>query len=926
MRPVSTGEFATAGFALAVCGVIALASVSYDYAQQTLRALKWTGHTHEVIGAIGSASGRLFRAEASQRAYLADPSPELIAQRDAAVNELRRQIDAIAVLTADNPNQQTRITELRALIDARVAVFHAVQDKVERGAALSGFDRLREGFDARMTLNPKMEDMVEEERSLLLAREGDEQRRTDASTRIFIALLLSVAFLITIVFWRIASDLRARRRAESRASEERGYDDQHARALTLYNETNDRRETLDGTLALLGENAAFPVSAFYMHRELGGVLSLESARSTPAGVARELQAGVGLVGTVALTGMPIYLESFDDDVALRVETGVGTLRPASMLFTAARHQGRVVGVLVLACLRRLDERERAFVERLCTQLGVALNNLDQIEGLSRMSDQLRASADAIRLKNEQLEYADRLKTEFVANMSHELRTPLNAVIGFSDILHDGLAGELSAEQREYVADIRGGGRHLLSLINDILDLSKIEAGKMDLEPSVVALTDLAANGISMVRETAAARRILIDNTVAASAPAAWLDLRKAKQVLYNLLSNAVKFTPDGGRIQLSIAWVDRSQILVEDADGTRAFPPVDMAADAWLEISVRDSGIGIAPEGLRELFRPFMQIDSSLAREFTGSGLGLTMVKRLVEMHGGGLAAKSATGRGSNFTVWLPWRDPPDDADEVPMAQPIDSCASPAEAPLVLIVDDDARAASLMQLQLREAGYRLIVAHSAEDGLAQAMRTPPDAIVLDIILPGESGWSMLEKLKESEATRHIPVVIASITDEPKRGFALGASHVMTKPISQTDLLAALESAGLRAYNGGGNVLVVDDDPKAVDLICTQLESAGFTTVSAYGGRQALDAVVRAVPDLIVLDLMMPNVSGFDVVEALARSAETAAIPVVVLTAMHLTAGEREAMSMHVKRIVEKSTFDPTRLVAEVRRAIEHRHS
>jgi signal transduction histidine kinase/DNA-binding response OmpR family regulator/CHASE3 domain sensor protein len=928
MRPVSTGEFVTAGFALAVGGVVALAAISFDYAQQTLRALRWKGHTHEVIGAIGAASGRLFQAEASQRAYLADPSPELIAQRDAAVAELRRQLEVITVLTADNPNQQARIAELRALIGDRVVAFHTVQEKVERGLALSGFDRLREGFEARRTLTPKMQDMVEEERSLLFAREADEQRRTATSTRIFVALLLSVALLVSIVFWRFAFDLRARRRAEVRAGQEHAYDEAHSRALTLYNETNERGATLDGTLALLAENPAFPVAAFYAHRELGGVLSLVATRGAPADTAREVHAGVGLVGAVASTGAPIYLESFDGDVALRIETGVGALRPAAMLFVAARHQGRVLGVLVLACLRRLNERERVFVERLCTQLGVALNNIDQHEGLSRMSDELRSSSDAIRLKNEQLEHADRLRTEFVANMSHELRTPLNAVIGFSDILHDGLAGELSAEQREYVADIRGGGKHLLALINDILDMSKIDAGRMELEPSVVALSELAANGLSMVREIAATRGIFIDNTVAPQGPPAWLDLRKAKQILYNLLSNAVKFTPDGGLIRVSIAKADRSRIVVDAGEGTRALPPADMAPAAWLEISVADSGIGIAPDGLRELFRPFMQIDSSLSRQFDGTGLGLTMVKRLVEMHGGGLAVASTPGRGSTFTVWLPWRDPPDDEGAANSAPPGNRPIAGARAgqpPLVLIVEDDERAASLMQVQLREAGYRLMVTHSAEEGLAQAMRAPPDAIVLDVVLPGQSGWSMLEKLKGSEATRHIPVVIASITDEPRHGFALGASQVMTKPVSQKDLLAALESAGLRAHNGGGRILVVDDDPKAVELICTQLESAGFATASAYGGRQALEAATRARPDLVVLDLMMPDVTGFDVVEALSATAETAGIPIVVLTAMQITASQREALSARVRRIVEKSDFEPARLVAEVRRAIEHRH-
>jgi CheY-like chemotaxis protein len=516
-------------------------------------------------------------------------------------------------------------------------------------------------------------------------------------------------------------------------------------------------------------------------------------------------------------------------------------------------------------------------------------------------------------------------------MSHELRTPLNAVIGFSEILRDGLAGELSGEQCEYVGDIYNSGRHLLALINDILDLSKIEAGQMDLQLDCVEPAELLSSGIAMVRERAALHRIALRDLLPPDLGPLCLDARRAKQIVHNLLSNAVKFTPDGGTVTLALRAVSAEEIAAHrPGDDTRLFPPPEGAFERYLEIAVSDTGIGIDAAALRELFQPFIQVDSSLSRRFQGTGLGLTMVQRLVELHGGGLMARSVPGEGSRFVAWLPWREPAETAPDglqggAVLASPAAASASRAEGQpgTILVIEDDPRAASLVRVQLEAEGFRVEVVHSGERGLEKAAALQPRAIVLDVLLPDLDGWNTLTQLKEREATRHIPVVIVSITDEPRRGFALGAAQVLVKPVTQDDLLGALAAIGLLGAPPPGErrVLVVDDDPKAVTMVCKHLQAAGFAPLAAFGGQEAIDLARRDKPDAVVLDLMMPHVSGFDVVEQLASREDTVDIPVLVLTAKLITAQDREQLRGRVQRILEKAAFQPTTLLAEVQRAL-----
>lgn len=527
-------------------------------------------------------------------------------------------------------------------------------------------------------------------------------------------------------------------------------------------------------------------------------------------------------------------------------------------------------------------------------------------------------------KNFELQEANRMKSEFVANMSHELRTPLNAIIGFSEVLRDGLVGEMTPQQRGFIGDIYSSGRHLLSLINDILDLSKVEAGKMTLDLESLPASSLFEGSLSVVREKAAIHSIRLDLDTPEGLGSIQVDPRKVKQIMYNLLANAVKFTPEGGRVALRARRVQRAEVGRASGSWTgRSFSLPDNGFPEFLEIRVTDNGMGISSDGLDRLFQPFFQIDSGLARRFEGTGLGLAMVKLLVELHGGTIAVESAVGEGSCFSVWLPFR-----ALEIEAPRSVEAPAAPSFTPsqgrrTALMVEDDFKSADLIRLHLEAEGFHVLQADSAEAGLVLAVRHPLDLITLDLMLPNMNGWEFLDRLRQLPELSRIPIVIISIVADRTKGFALGAAAILQKPVSRQELHESLLGLGLLPSPQGGSlkVLVVDDDPSAVELTAVHLLDVAGAVLRAYGGREAIEVARRELPDLIVLDLMMPEVSGFDVVEALQEHPDTARIPVLVVTAAQVTSEDLGRLDGRVVTVLNKTEFDSTRFVAEVKSAL-----
>jgi PAS domain S-box-containing protein len=542
---------------------------------------------------------------------------------------------------------------------------------------------------------------------------------------------------------------------------------------------------------------------------------------------------------------------------------------------------------------------------------------------ARDMTEVKQYQQTLQKTNLELEEASRMKSEFLANMSHELRTPLNAIIGFSELLKDGVVGELAEQQRRFIGDIWTSGNHLLSLINDILDLSKVEAGKMELELEPLPIAALLANSLSIIREKAHERQIHLELEAGSDLGTIQVDARKMKQILYNLLSNAVKFSHDGGRVVVRATQVPREEVgRLTGVWRSHGFTDPGAEFEQFLRISVSDDGIGIARDSLERLFQPFTQIDSGLARKFEGTGLGLAMVKLLAELHGGAVAMESEAGEGSVLTVWLPMRTPVQ-VQPVPPRADVDSVSGEsAGSRTALVVEDDLKSASLIRVQLEAEGFTVMHAASAEEALVLAAQRTPSLITLDIMLPNMDGWEFLAHLKKSPELRRIPVVIISILADPAKGFALGAAAVMQKPISRHELFESLADIGMISPQGEPiRILVVDDDPAAVELIAEGVVGLNGTVLRAYGGAEAIETARRQLPDVILLDLSMPGVSGFEVVAALQERPATARIPILVVTAKRVTANERIRLNGHVTAIMENSPSRPGQLSDEIRRAM-----
>ncbi|MGY1424478.1 response regulator [Lysobacter sp. A289] len=501
---------------------------------------------------------------------------------------------------------------------------------------------------------------------------------------------------------------------------------------------------------------------------------------------------------------------------------------------------------------------------------------------------------------EEAEEANRSKSVFLANMSHELRTPLNAIIGYSELLveeatdigNDALIPDLDK--------IHIAGKHLLGLINEVLDLSKVEAGKMELSLEQVEIGPM----IEDVKNTTEPlvhqkhNRLVVE---AGELGSMLTDVTKVRQILFNLLGNAGKFTEDG-TIHL------------------RARREPGSSRD-WIVFEVEDTGIGMTPEQQSRVFEPFAQADASTSRKYGGTGLGLALTRRFAEMLGGSIGMRSSEGVGTTFTVRIPA------SAEVAVAGPDDetSLVSPgsttaASAGTVLIIDDDGAGAEVIGRMLTREGYRAVPVGNGEDGLRLARELQPDLILLDVLMPNADGWSVLSQLKADPALARIPVIMISVTRDKSLGFALGAVDYLVKPVDQKTLVRALHKH--LAGSPGRPILVIDDDETTRSMLRRLLERQDWKVVEAVNGRDGLAKLQEVRPAVVLLDLMMPEVDGFGFLDALHEQGLSGSVPVVVLTAKELTRAEQQHLAGHVQAVIEKGSYTQSELEQEVRRAIE----
>lgn len=558
-----------------------------------------------------------------------------------------------------------------------------------------------------------------------------------------------------------------------------------------------------------------------------------------------------------------------------------------------------------------------------TIAGRTLNlvRVTDINERKQAEEQLWRTNQQLANANAELARATRLKDEFLANMSHELRTPLNAILGMSEGFLEGVFGSINQKQEKAIATIERSGKHLLELINDILDLSKIESGKLELQISDIPVKSLCDASLSFIKQMALKKNIRLTTDINSHIDTIQVDDRRLRQVLINLLSNAVKFTPEGGDVILKV-WLEEVEAVGGDEgdEGEKLISPHSPLPTPHLCFCVIDNGIGIAPGDIKKLFQPFTQLDSSLSRNYTGTGLGLALVKRIVSLHQGTVSVTSEVGKGSSFTVRIPYLIGNDSLKkQVMVASP--SYRLPVKNAQVLIIEDCIPAADQLTRYLSEMGMQFVVYPRGEGAVEEVLRLQPALIILDLQLPNLSGWDVLTQLKLNLETKEIPVIITSVVDEPIKGLAQGAVDYLVKPITRHQLQTTLERL---QYPEQANslavpvvakptltapvILLAEDNQANIDTISGYLQSRGYDIILAENGQQAINLATEKSPDLIIMDIQMPGMNGLEAIRHLRNEPRFLDMPIIALTALAmpsdrtacLAAGANEYLTKPIK--------------------------
>jgi PAS domain S-box-containing protein/diguanylate cyclase (GGDEF)-like protein len=579
--------------------------------------------------------------------------------------------------------------------------------------------------------------------------------------------------------------------------------------------------------------------------------------------------------------------------------------------------GNMVGTVGIS--KDITEEKR--LERALEERNIELQVLND-----SLEEKVMERTRELQRANKELERSNKLKSQFIATMSHELRTPLNSILGFSDLLMDEVFGPLTEKQRRYIQNINNSGNHLLQLINNVLDIAKIESGKMELSYESFDVFHAVVEVETVIRPLIEKKRQTLTITKSEDVDNITADKVKFKQILYNLLSNAVKFTEEGGKIGVSIKKVSQPLSVNGNLDkNTTGNGQLD-----FLSITVSDTGIGIKKEDQERIFNEFEQVDATLSRKYEGTGLGLSLTKRLVELMGGEITVESEEGKGSKFTFTVPLfnlgaisgeegaEQIKLDEDELREYLSLISSGR-TDSPLIVIVEDDKATIELLSLYLSNEGYRVAHVYNGADAIPRIRELRPFAIILDIMLPQKDGWEILQEIKSDDELKDIPVIIYSIVDNKDLGFALGASDYLVKPIDRNLLVKRINELSLRSRGDRkSTVLCVDDNLDMLQYLQTVLESDGYTVLCESSGKKAIETATINLPDFIILDLMMPDMSGFEVAHILKNRNDTRDIPILILTAKDLTINDRLRLAGKAKKIMQKSQFTKEDLLMQIR--------
>lgn len=684
------------------------------------------------------------------------------------------------------------------------------------------------------------------------------------------------------VFW-VARDITERKKSEEVIRLRNEYLGVSAEIGKLVTSTLDLNSIFTRTVKLISERFDFYHAAIFIVEETGFKAILREATGD-AGLKMKLQNHSipvnlsSIVGQVTSEGKPVVVNDVSTDPIHKFNDLLPETRAEAAI--PLRIGNRIIGAVDIQAknINAFTPDEVSVLQTLADQVAIAIDNARSYE----------ISQEAVKEMRE----TDRVKTQFLANMSHELRTPLNSIIGFSRVILKGIDGPVTELQQQDLTAIYNSGQHLLSLINDILDLAKIEAGKMELAFDEVNMTDVTTSVLSTMSGLVKDKPINLKREIEPDLPTVRADAIRVRQIMINLLSNAAKFT-DEGDIVIGV--------------GIKPAPNGRME----VQVSVTDTGPGISQEDQAKLFQAFSQVDDSPTRKTGGTGLGLSICQHLINMHGGRIWVESEVGKGSTFSFSLPlYHKGPEGQSGV------------GGKKLILAIDDDPQVIGLYERYLQPQDYQVIPLTDPARAVERVKQLNPYAITLDIMMPGVDGWQVLEKLKSDPETRNVPVIICSIVEDKDKGYTLGAADYLTKPILEEDLVNALDR--LNSDGSIREVLVIDDDPNDLRLIGKILTDDGrYKPALAEGGKNGWDIISSGnPPHAVILDLFMPDMDGFKILEKLRADEKLRDVPVIVISGMDLSAEQKEELNQFGQRLLSKGSFTEKELLATLQKSLE----